>query len=562
MPVANTTVPVANTTVPVANTTVPVANTTVPPPPPAGPGPNVTVPDNSTASTNTTVSPTPAPVAPVLPPFEEIVKSKSDDRRYRRFRLANGLDCLMISDPTSTKSAAAMDINVGYWSDPETIPGLAHFLEHMLFLGTEKYPEEDSYTGYLSSHGGASNAYTSMQNTNYYFDIQPEALYGALDRFAQFFIAPLFSASATGREVSAVESEHMKNLNSDSWRQFQLIQSFANASHPFHKFGTGSSESLGAVPKDLLREALISFWKKHYTAKNMRVAVLGRENLDTLEQWTRIIFADLPVGSDPPPYYPIPHALSDGSKVVFPDKFLPAVVRVQSVKDVQQLLLLWVLPPQMAKYATKSLEYISTLLGSEAKGSLLSYLKKQGWVTSLSAGTDLSTGSFDLFQVEIELSKDGVNASVIPQIASLVFEYIRLIDTAGVEEWRWHEMGTISAIHFRLKNKEQAQSYVSSLAADMSKYAPRDVLMANFMYTKYDPTAIHALLAELTPKNVLVMLASQNATGLTQSEKWYNTKYSMGPVPTPLIDQWMQARFVTSNDTNATSVCRDLVCML
>lgn len=91
-----------------------------------------------------------------------------------------------------------------YMSDPDYIPGLAHFCEHMLFLGTEKYPDENDYSTYLSKNGGSSNAATYSDNTRYHFDVAPDKLDGALDRFAQFFISPLFTESATLREINAV----------------------------------------------------------------------------------------------------------------------------------------------------------------------------------------------------------------------------------------------------------------------------------------------------------------------------------------------------------------------
>jgi insulysin len=74
----------------------------------------------------------------------------------------------------------------------------------MLFLGTSRYPDENAYSAYLSAHGGSSNAYTSSEETNYYFDVQHQHLAGALDRFAQFFIAPLFTETATQRELVRV----------------------------------------------------------------------------------------------------------------------------------------------------------------------------------------------------------------------------------------------------------------------------------------------------------------------------------------------------------------------
>lgn len=88
----------------------------------------------------------------------------------------------------------------------DNLQGLAHFCEHLLFMGTEKYPKENDYNQYLAEHSGFSNAFTGVENTNYYFEVGHEYLEGALDRFAQFFIAPLFSASCTERELKAVDS--------------------------------------------------------------------------------------------------------------------------------------------------------------------------------------------------------------------------------------------------------------------------------------------------------------------------------------------------------------------
>jgi insulysin len=76
----------------------------------------------------------------------------------------------------------------------------------MLFLGTEKYPDENSYTAFLGAHAGSSNAFTSNEDTNFYFEVMPVDLDEALDRFAQFFISPLLTESATDRELNAVDS--------------------------------------------------------------------------------------------------------------------------------------------------------------------------------------------------------------------------------------------------------------------------------------------------------------------------------------------------------------------
>lgn len=228
--------------------------------------------------------------------FDNIIKSQEDKRQYRGLRLDNGIKVLLVSDPTTDKSAACMCVEVGHMSDPKELPGLAHFCEHMLFLGTEKYPDENGYSSFLAKNGGSSNAATYPDVTKYYFDIVPEKLEEALDRFSQFFIGPLFTESATNREINAVNSEHEKNLSTDVWRIRQVNKSLANPEHPYSKFGTGNKETLSEIPKtkDIdVRTELINFHDKWYSSNIMNLAIFGKESLDELEQMTNKYFASI-----------------------------------------------------------------------------------------------------------------------------------------------------------------------------------------------------------------------------------------------------------------------------
>ena len=74
-------------------------------------------------------------------------------------------------------------------------------LRYWQFMGSEKFPDENAYDDFLTKHGGGSNAFTDCEQTCYYFDVHYKQLYKALDRFAQFFIAPLLRPHALQREV-------------------------------------------------------------------------------------------------------------------------------------------------------------------------------------------------------------------------------------------------------------------------------------------------------------------------------------------------------------------------
>ena len=162
--------------------------------------------DTDTTTTTTTAVDDNDSLLPV-----EVIVPPLDDRDYVTYTLDNGLRVLLCSDPSTTEAAVAMDVHVGATSDPWEIPGLAHFTEHMLFLGTKQYPQENSFEAFLSNNGGSSNAYTDSENTVYYFDMQAEAsskFMEGLSRFGSFFSDPLFTEAATGRELNAIESEN------------------------------------------------------------------------------------------------------------------------------------------------------------------------------------------------------------------------------------------------------------------------------------------------------------------------------------------------------------------
>ena len=110
----------------------------------------------------------------------------------------------------------------------------------------------------------------------------------ALDRFSQFFIAPLFLADCTDRELQAVDSEFKNGLQSDSIRMSQLEMALSNPEYPYNCFVWGNLLSLKEEPtaKGLnVREAFMKFHETWYSANLMKLVVLGKEPLDQLEKW-------------------------------------------------------------------------------------------------------------------------------------------------------------------------------------------------------------------------------------------------------------------------------------
>ena len=166
----------------------------------------------------------------------------------------------------------------------------------MLFLGTEPYPESDGYQRYISNNAGSHNAFTAQQDTNYFFDIEPSALPGALDRFSEFFLSPLFNADHLESERNIVHSEYMARIRDESRRENDVLNQLLNPENPTTGFAVGSRETLASPPEGEtpLRERVIDFYHQHYDANVMNLAIVAPQPLDQLETWVAERFAAIP----------------------------------------------------------------------------------------------------------------------------------------------------------------------------------------------------------------------------------------------------------------------------
>jgi len=444
------------------------------------------------------------------------VISPNDTRLYRTITLENKLTALLISDKDTDKSAASLTVHVGQIQDPVERPGLAHFLEHMLFLGTKKYPNQSEYSQYISSNSGSNNAYTAYLDTNYFFDISTSALNGGLDRFAQFFIEPLFTEDCTEREMNAVDSEHSKNLMSDSWRKYQLFRSTSKKGHPFNKFGTGNKETLS---HPTIREDLLAFYKKYYSANIMKLCVYGKEDLDTLEKWTREMFSDVKNHDT---------VLPKIEEIPFDKEHLGTLWKVVPIEDSDYLEIQWVTENINPYYRDNPGHYITTLIGHEGKNSLLSYLIDEGLALELSAYHYTHMDLFTEFHIGIKLTKKGL--AEYERVARITFQYIKMLKDHGVNKELWEEFRKVLKLKFNYKDKEKPINYVNTLSVRMNYYPIEDVVQLSHLMEEYKPELIKKIIDSFTLDNMRVYLVSKSVEPeCDMTEEWYKTKYTYKP---------------------------------
>ncbi len=447
----------------------------------------------------------------------QVLKSPADTRGYRFVTLANGLKVLLVSDPEADKAAASLSIHVGSFENPAERDGLAHFLEHMLFLGTDKYPEPGEYQAFLTEHGGSFNAYTSLEETNYFFDVDADHLLPTLDRFARFFVAPLFNEEYVDRERHAVDSEYQLKIKDDSRREWDVLRELANPVHPFSRFSVGSLETLANPPENPVREDLVAFYRSHYSASEMNLVVLGRESLDELHQQVAARFAEVPAQQVALPRSDTPLFASD----------LPLRVDIQPVKEIRSLSFNFPLPSVAADWRLKPTEYLGHLLGHEGEGSLLADLKRRGLADALSSGLVFDSRHGALFSVTIDLTREGVAQQ--DQVTRDFFSWLALVKSRGLEQWRYDEVARLRELDFRFVEKSPPMRYVSSLSNALHSVDPRDVLRANHLYGGFDAERIGYYASFLRADNVAVVLTAPDVV-TDRATVLYDAPYRVAPV--------------------------------
>eukprot|EP01112_Ceratiomyxa_fruticulosa_P016038 TRINITY_DN4811_c0_g1_i2.p1 TRINITY_DN4811_c0_g1~~TRINITY_DN4811_c0_g1_i2.p1 ORF type:complete len:988 (+),score=198.79 TRINITY_DN4811_c0_g1_i2:178-3141(+) len=455
--------------------------------------------------------------------------SPQDKRDHKCIILENGLKVSLISDRECTKAAACMNVHVGALSDPDDIPGLAHFLEHMLFLGTEKFPSETEYSSYIQGHSGRKNASTGPEETNYYFDIDPNFLYGALERFSQFFTCPLFTESATSREINAVDSEHSKNIQEDSRRFHALFRELCKPHHPLRKFATGNLETLGNVEN--LRQRLLDFHKTYYSASIMSLCIIGKNDLQTLEKWVLEFFASIVSNGRSKPVF-------QGSGYIEKES-LPLRVLNPPVKNWRSLYLLWPLKKSYKEFWREKPDgFITHLLGHEGNGSVLSCLRKRGWANDLNAGFFKECTFYSVLSCQIQITEKGFEHK--DEIVRLVFQYIKLmVEGLNHSEWIYNEVKKMSEISFRFLEKKEPIEEVQTVTEKLLRFPTEEIFRAGSVYFQFSQELILEILNQLTPDNLIIYDINKHWEDKTnQMERWLQAPYAIEKISGSVLDSW------------------------
>ena len=432
------------------------------------------------------------------PVQEKIHKSEKDTRQYQAIRLDNGMTVLLVSDPQAIKSLSALVVPVGSLEDPDSHPGLAHYLEHMTLMGSKKYPQPDSLSEFLKMHGGSHNASTAPYRTAFYLEVENDALEGAVDRLADAIASPLLDKKYADRERNAVNAELTMARTRDGMRMAQVSAETINPAHPGSRFSGGNLETLSDKPGSPVLDALHAFRDKYYSANLMKAVVYSNKPLPELARLAAQTYGRVPNKNIEKPEITTPVVTDDQKGIII--HYVPAMPR-------KVLRVEFRIDNNTAQFRSKTDELLTYLIGNRSSGTLSDWLQKQGLVEGIRADSDpVVNGNSGVLAISATLTDKGLAHR--DQVVAAIFSYLSLLRDNGVDKSYFDELAHVLDLDFRYPSITRDMDYVEWLADTMIRVPVENTLDAVNIADRYDADAIKARLAMMTPQNARIWYIS------------------------------------------------------
>lgn len=459
----------------------------------------------------------------------EINKSPNDNALYQAIRLKNGMEVLLISDEKANKSLMSAGISIGSMEDPLEQQGLAHYLEHMILMGSKRFPETNSLDTFLTKNGGYNNAYTAPDHTVYFLEVNNNAFNEAVERLGDALAQPLLAETNAKKEVNAVNAEMVRAKSSDGFMMQDVDLATSNPEHPITKFAVGNNVTLSDKPNSKLLPELRKFYETYYSAGLTKVVLYSNQSLEQLGELAARTLSGMPNLNITEPSVNVP---------LFREQDKSIVVHYKPVKPHKMLVVFFEMPEDKAEFKQKSGEYLAYLFSNNTDGTLADYLVKNGLSNSGISVEPLADigrnrGGFSFY---IRLTEKGLKAQ--DQVISLLFQQIEKVKQAGIQPSYFSELKESLKQKFQHLPTEKDGMYVAQLASQMLSYPLQHIIDQPYLIEQMDEAAIRAKLGLMTLENARILIVDDNAQ-TDKKTRYFEAPYSIAPVTQAQQKRWL-----------------------
>jgi insulysin len=455
--------------------------------------------------------------------MHNIIKPGIDTSEYEFFVLDNKLKVYFNYDESVIASSVSLIVDVGF--DKDEIDGTAHLLEHMLFIGSEKYPEKNYFQKFMSTNGGDTNAFTKFNATCYYYTIANEYLLESLDIFAHFFINPLLTSDDINKEKNAVNAEHDKNLNNDGWIYNHMIHLMCIDA--INKFGTGNRSTLNVQN---IATKVNEYYNKYYSSNIITLYVSTNLKIKSniSELFNKIKNKNVIIDTEYHKLFPMTY---NEIKLIPND-------------DVNKLIIYWDIPSYITRQDISPIDFIINILLRTHDNSLLYMLKyKYNYIYNYDINITDIYSNRNLCEFNISLTDLGFNN--IPHIYYIINSYLQLlIKNAGSDNFIiiYNEIVKLNKYNFYYLEFDSPMNklmYITILLSSF-KFKPELLLCCSYYRQSITEQNKNIIISNITNcltemllnKACIIIGSKQNKIIDQKIDKFYNIKYQMSSINT------------------------------
>ena len=439
----------------------------------------------------------------------------NDKRDVRGLILDNKIKVVLISDPEINRSICSVGIGAGYLQD--VFEGTAHFLEHLLFMGSEKYPKQNEYTSYIQTCGGTYNAFTSDNMTVYYLELDTSFFKKGVEMLSWFFKKPILDMKHINSEREIINSEHEKNILNDTWIMDDIFKNFIKSKNKYNNFGTGNSVSL----KDITKEDIMDFYNKYYTTDNTYVCIIDTKPIDIMIKEYIGFFDDISDNS-----YKKENERFPKEEIHFEEDNL---VIFKSVTEYNFFNIYNIFKCDGSNQIDYQLiNLINFLIGSEYIDSISYFLKENKIIKNISSSVDY----FYDFNVNIN-TQFLLNNPSIEHINIIVSLYNDLLNEMSLIEEKdfqkiYENFQKINLLKCVYSDEDKNSNYSISIIENLIKSEPKYAILRKNIVPQYNKKIYERFIEIIDTIDIKIItnINYQNITNFKIS-KWYKTKYFM-----------------------------------
>jgi zinc protease len=226
-------------------------------------------------------------------------------------QLENGLTILLKEIHTAPLISQWVWYRVGSRNEKPGNTGISHFVEHIQFKGTPKFPA-NAIDHAIARDGGVMNGMTYLDWTTYYETMPADKIDFSLSMEADRMHNSIFSAEEIEAERTVIISEREGNENEPLFRLSEAMQAASFSNHPYHNEVIGSLDDLQRISRD----NLVEHYHSHYSPANALIALAGDFETKKMEAVLRNLYADIPSVRTPGQEIPLDAPLKEEKNIV------------------------------------------------------------------------------------------------------------------------------------------------------------------------------------------------------------------------------------------------------